>query len=75
MSVELLQGTDLSEDALRIWHGQSVTLGLEADGQTYRYVVSSEEDWKSLAQVLPAQQVPVCLLPARQVPACSCVLV
>ncbi len=53
MEVKLL-GTDL--DALRIWHGQSVTLGVEAEGQPYRYVVSSEEDWKRLADVLPVEQ-------------------
>ena len=50
-----LQSVDLEE--LHIWHGQSVSLGLEADGQPYRFVVQSEPEWRSLKEVLPAAQV------------------
>lgn len=53
-SVEL-KGSDLDE--LRIWRGQSVTLGVEVDGQPIRFVVQSEPEWRRLAEVLPAQQV------------------
>lgn len=48
---------DVDLDELRIWHGQTVSLGLEADGQPYRFVVQSEPEWRSLKEVLPAAQV------------------
>ena len=52
-----LHPQDVDLDELRIWHGQSVSLGLEADGQPYRFVVQSEPEWRSLKEVLPAAQV------------------
>lgn len=53
------QGTDL--EALQIWHGQSVRLGLEAGAQRFKYefVVQSEPEWRRLAEVLPTAQVRV----------------
>jgi hypothetical protein len=50
-----LKGIDLEQ--LRIWHGASLTLGLQADSQKYSFVVQSEQDWRSLPEVLPATQV------------------
>ncbi|PSC72889.1 TUNICAMYCIN INDUCED 1 isoform A [Micractinium conductrix] len=53
LSVEL-KGADLEE--LRIWHGQTVSLGLEADGQRYKFMVQSEPEWRRLASVLGAAE-------------------
>ena len=54
-TVELVGPTDL--ERLRIWHGQSVSLGVEADGQQLKWVVNPDPDWRSLAEVLPAAEV------------------
>jgi hypothetical protein len=50
-----LKGIDLAQ--LRIWHGASLTLGLQADSQKYSFVMQSEQDWRSLTEVLPATRV------------------
>ena len=57
-----IKGIDLEQ--LRIWNGASLTLGLQADSQKYSFVVQSEQDWRSLAEALPATQVRVCVHPA-----------
>lgn len=52
-SVEL---KDVDMEELRIWHGQSVSLGVEVDGQKYSYMVQSEPDWQRLAHVLGSDE-------------------
>ncbi|KAL4457665.1 hypothetical protein ABPG75_012530 [Micractinium tetrahymenae] len=47
-----VQLKDIDLEELRIWHGQSVSLGLEADGQRYSFMVQSEPEWQRLASVL-----------------------
>ena len=55
-TIELVGPTDL--ERLRIWHGQSVSLGVEVDGQQQlKWVVNNDPDWRSLAEVLPATEV------------------
>ncbi|KAL4442939.1 hypothetical protein ABPG77_008430 [Micractinium sp. CCAP 211/92] len=47
-----VQLKDIGLEELRIWHGQSVSLGLEVDGQRFSFMVQSEPEWQRLASVL-----------------------